>query len=950
MSSSRRPTRQKVYGAMNTQCVRTLAACCFAGLLAVTVGRLGNCTAAEQPALIPKTQITALEGELAQEMRGTSMVDIRRACKSVTRKAAALLAESPEAPNRYALLTVLFKGQKRLLGLENSEENRAAIFETCRKLMDAPNEYAEARFEAEMLLSERDLAAAEATVEERAKALEKILARYRGTPAEPRSLMIASLIAAKLQAFDLEKALFNTMRERFPSGHDVIQWRRKHAGLGKLEVMFAGTYTRVDGVPVHFPVDRMGHLCIMVFWSRETPGFELYLKQVKELEVQYPHRFDVFSFNLDELPDAGMATLRKLELDWTVMRLPGGRNHPAFRSYAQKDPVGIFVNAYGRALLTPKAKLEEEFTLPAERINNERYLAQLQSLFIGDFLVGVGKERATPNAQQPSVAKAMEGRPTSKAEAIQACFRPPPFRYRLKREEALANYQKAAKLCAAAIKENTKGTDLWIVRNHRIIALLGLWNLAGEPKYLAEAVKEAKAVLAMKLPSGADVVARFCLAKDQLRSSEAAKTESVVSGFLAECGGTNAPAPAVAAAAILALDANARDLYERYRAKLLALPDGDNPMLWPVTAFLRDRVHTYDVLRANYIWRMSLRERTSMRIHIINLGGAPTSNRLPTITLKTLHGDTLTLPQETNGKLTLLVFVEPSAEPNAEFPIDADGEGNDKKGPQHSFLKYACDLADRHVNKDVVTIAAFLSDDAERIDALMKTRELTCQAAIVPGSLANPMVRRLGVLSADRIPNVFLLRRDGTVAWRASGLPYADGEEWVDLLAAKVQIEVCEVEHAFKALEQGDFKKAARVFGGPYLPWAPDRFGWRPPRYHGQALAHMGLKDWDAALESIDKAIDAKSLQYFQGRRNKNPAYWRKEAATVTVNQPDDILVELWATKAVILDKLGRKEEAAQMRKRAAEPAKPDPPSVYKLFHERLKNWRVSKKKGLEKP
>ena len=91
-------------------------------------------------------------------------------------------------------------------------------------------------------------------------------------------------------------------------------------------------------------------------------------------------------------------------------------------------------------------------------------------------------------------------------------------------------------------------------------------------------------------------------------------------------------------------------------------------------------------------------------------------------------------------------------------------------------------------------------------------------------------------------------------------------------------------------------------------------------------------------------------MRYFPGRRNKNPAYWRKEAATVTVNQPDDILVELWATKAVILDKLGRKEEAAHMRKRSEEPVEPDSPSVYKLFHERLKSWRLGNKKEIEKP
>jgi len=208
-------------------------------------------------------------------------------------------------------------------------------------------------------------------------------------------------------------------------------------------------------------------------------------------------------------------------------------------------------------------------------------------------------------------------------------------------------------------------------------------------------------------------------------------------------------------------------------------------------------------------------------------------------------------------------------------------------------------------------------------------------------------VRRLGILSADRIPNVFLLRRDGTIAWDARGLEYKGGENtpFVLLLAMKVQIEACEVEHACKALEKGDFKEAARVFGGPYLPWAPDRFGWRPPQYHGQALAYIGMQDWKAALESIEMAIDAQKLRYFRGRRDDgDTVQWREMAATVTVVPSDDILVELWATKAGILDKLGRKDEAAQMRKLAAEPAKPVAPSIYKSIHEKLKTLRLKDK------
>ncbi len=883
---------------------------------------------AATPSGIPESAIAALQNDLAEAGTAKSSAGKRRAYKNVFRDGEDLLEATPAAPNRWQVLGIMSDSRKYLFGMEKSDSNREALLEICAKLAEAPDEYAELRLEADLLLSEKALSAKGATLEERAKAIGAIIERYRGTSAEAKGLMMASLIAPKLGAFELRETIEDTMRDRFGGNHEVIQWRWKHSGLGKMEVVFSGEYTRVDGVTLHFPYDLMGHLGIMVFWSRETPGFESYLKQIRELEVRYPDRINVFSFNLDELPDGGTAVLRELGLDWTVMRLPGGRENGAFRTYARQDPAGIFVNAYGRALLTTTEVQAEKFTLSNHRISGERYLAQLQSLFIGDFLVG-GELGRSPSDKQ---------RLASELEAVRACFVPPPFRYRLSREEALANYRKASELAAGAIRAAPQSADLWLMRNHRIIALLGMWNLARDPKYLEQAVEEANAALASSLPDGADVVPRFCLAKAALRRGK--NGGAVLPAFVEATGGDNAPVAAVAAAAILAVDASARELHQRCRAKLLAATDGGEPSLWPVVAYLRDRVHTYDLLRANYVSTNRLREREPVRGYMINHGGPPMTGLLPTVTLKTLDGRTLSLPKDTNGKLTLLVFVEPSSEPNAEFPIDAGGEGEDKKLPHHSYLQYACDLADRHVNKDVITIAAFLSEDAERIDALMKTRELTCQAAIVPGGLASPMVRRLGVLSADRIPNVFLLRRNGSIAWHASGLPYEDSEGWVNLLATKVHIENCEVETAYEALKKGNFKEAARVFGGPYLPWPPDRYGWRPPRYHGQALAYMGLKDWNAALESIEKAIDAQKLRYFRSLRyDKNAANWRKEAATVTINHPDDTLVELWDTKAEILDKLGRRDEAAQMRKRSAEPAKPDAPSVYKLFHERLKDW-----------
>lgn len=930
--------------------LRFLAIC--AASVALAFAQL--CHAQEGPAGLPEKEIVALQKELIATAGASSSTRKRRAYKNVVRDGEDLLEKSPEAASRFRVLEIIFQSQKRLLALDDSDRNREALFDTGSKLVKAPDELADLRLEADLLLSERNLSGRNADVKERAEALDGLIARYRSTPAEARSLMMAAQIAPKLQAFELQKRILDSLGERFAGDSGVIEFRRENLGLGRLDVLFAGTFTRADGVTLRFPDDLMGRLCVMVFWSSQAPGFESYLQQIKKQEDQFPDRFEVFSFNVDELPDAGAAALKALELNWTVMRLPGGRKSQAYRTYAVQDPVGFLVNAFGHALLEPPLLnvadqadlgvrgLSSAMSTLNRRLDEPRYLSQLQSLLVGDFLVtepdGDLDVTLPPEVKmvsmKPKLNRVAGSVPVEMLNAIQGCFTPAPFRYRLTTSEALANYEKVERLCSEAVKQHPAAPDLWIVRNRRIIALLGMWNLAGEPKYLKQAAREAGVSLSSTLPPGADVVPRFCLAKEAIRQGNS-QPDSVLADLIEKTGGAAAPPSAHAAAAILALNANARDLHNHYRAKLMALPGGANPMLWSMLSFLRDRIHNYRLFKGNYLGK----ERGSVRGYMINHGAPPMTELLPTITLKTLDGRTLNLPQETKGKMTLLVFVEPSAEPDAEFPIDV-GEGEDKK-PHHHFLQFACDLQDKHVNKEVTTIAAFLTEDVERIEALMKTRELTCQAAIVPGSLANPLVRRLGVLSADRIPNVFLLRRDGSIAWSTSGLPYEDSERFVSLLAAKVHIETCEVETAYEALNKGDFKEAARLFSGPYLPFEPDRFGWRPPRYHGKALAYMGMKDWKGALESIEVAIEAHNLNYLRGRKRERAPNWRKDAAKVTVVNPDDIMAELWNTKAQILAKLGREDEAAQIRERFAEPATPFPPGIYKAFHEKLMEWKA---------
>ena len=878
------------------------------------------CIAEQGP--IPPARITALEQELAHGMTQASAIDIRRACKSVARQAAGLLEASPEAPNRYAVLAVLFNGQKELLRLENTVENCAAIFETCGKLLDAPDEYAQTRFEAEMLLSERDLAEKNATVSERIQVLEKRLARYRGTRAEPRSLIIAWFIANQFQAFDLVETVRGRMAERCAGDRDVTAFLRRQAPSERVNAVFSGTYKMAGGGELTFPHDCLGHHYLIVFWSKAKAGYEDFLKNVKARQQEFPGRFEVYSFNLDTLPDAGQSILRDIGLDATAMHLPGGRSSAAYGAYAGKHPVSRLVNGQGRVYL----RGQQEQDIIERWLDDARYLAQFRYLYSGEFLADSGEWQGA-SGKGPGAGSGL----ASELQAIRECFVAPPFRYRLTQKQELANYQKAEKLCAEMLRQaqhdkssRAKSRDLINARNRRIIALMGMWNLAREPKHLEAAVKEAKAMLATELPPGADVVARFCLARDTVRRGDEAP-EAMLAAFIEANGGDKAPPAALAAAAILALESNASTPFGQYREALLDLPEDDHPGLWPVLSFLRDRLHQHRIFwgtpgRWDYNREY---QRYKSRALVSAVAHPADTGRLFRAEFKTLGGAPFNFPRDSAGAYSVIVFAEPPADP-------------DEKG---LFVKRISGHAGLAKAKEVTLSVVFLTEDTNTVSALIKENTWTFQAAVMPGGLSNPLVQRLGLLSADRVPNVVLLRPDGTIAWTVSGLTFAihGGSVPSQILPSiRMNIEKCGMDDAFAAIEEGEFKKALALFDRAKSPvaWAPP---WLADRLNGRALAAMGLQDWATALKEIDAAIEQR-LKDFGSNTCKCHG-----------------VVEMRLTKATILEKLNRADEAEAERQLAADETRPHALAATRIekqgipvgvFYDRMKQIRLTRGGG----
>ena len=142
------------------------------------------------------------------------------------------------------------------------------------------------------------------------------------------------------------------------------------------------------------------------------------------------------------------------------------------------------------------------------------------------------------------------------------------------------------------------------------------------------------------------------------------------------------------------------------------------------------------------------------------------------------------------------------------------------------------------------------------------------------------------------------------------------------------QLNVLQMEVAKSALDQGNFKKAVKLFSEVLAPKKRKGDWWATFRFYSRARAYVGLKDWEAALADIDVAIDAHQTFAF-GKVHRCELH--KE-------------MELY--KADILDQLGRDAEAKALRIKAAAPTTPHNKSPFGIYIENRENFRLNPHQG----
>ncbi|MCP4210073.1 MAG: hypothetical protein GY764_01215 [Halieaceae bacterium] len=276
----------------------------------------------------------------------------RRAYKKVVRESKALIGKYPQSPDRFTLLNLIFKCQQELLFINNTAEAREAVFETARALAQAPVEFAPLRLEADLLLMQSRLAPRAVTAEQKATILREMAVRYQKSDAEATCLMHLTVMAKDLQDDKLVTELHVNLSTRFAKDPEVVAFLRERFGISTRDLRFAGTYRSESGKTISFPTDLIGHNYMVCFWSRQTVDLKARFDKIKEYQERTGGNFTVFSFNLDELEDAGKSILQEHELDWTPMHLPGGMNSKAFNGYGQRTQRYTLmpVNAMGYSL------------------------------------------------------------------------------------------------------------------------------------------------------------------------------------------------------------------------------------------------------------------------------------------------------------------------------------------------------------------------------------------------------------------------------------------------------------------------------------------------------------------------------------------------------------------------------------------------------------------------
>jgi len=826
---------------------------------------------------VPERQIVKLQEQLAEVEGMESTSAIRRTCKRIVRGAESLLKKHPDAEERFQVMGMIFQARLILYSQKQSDEHVEALVKTAKELAQAPDDQAEFRLGADMLLLQIAMDRTEDPPEQ-AMQVARMADRYRDTPAEAESLMAASSLAFNLGHRYLLEAFRNALTQRFSQDRDVTAFLRERFSVAK-PIPFVGVFKRADGKEISFPKGRRHVVC---FWSRDAEDLDKKIEELVELQKKYKNEFKVYSLNLDELADGGARLLRQRKLDWVPLRLKGGLENPLFRSLGTtKLFAGLVISplGYGEYVRSRTGHHHRGGAVQAIRSRyaaageDPRVRALWRYLLSGRFLIA------------DSVLPERSSIPQSALGAIQSCLAPRFPRNFPSEMEELKNYRKADALLSAAITKHSSAPDLWVLHSHRIIALMGIWRMTGEVEHLKSAVATAQKLLALPLQPTAKLISNYCIAIAALQQ-EGTRPDEVIAFFDKQTDGVDASGLTVIASLMLALEGHLPDEYARYRDQLLTRHGNDAAVGWFTSFMLNPRVPAR-------LFGPALPDGGKM------VAPMPAFNRTFKADLTTIDGQHAAFPDQAADKMTAVVFLEKPADRTA-------------LKRQDDAVDYLAKVVRGRPLKDMQLMLIFRAPRPDDVKQRMTAKKWQCAAVALDDEEWGKLCWHYGVLSADREPGILVLRPDGSVAVALTELARPHGarptplNREVEPLLRSFELPLVE-----QAMQAKDYRLAvARLeTTAPLAYRSKSRHepNWLTPNQHRRkkVWCYMQLGEWPKALKTINTIISARleHTPYIRGHI-KTSKWCRSNCHGHLFN---------FCTRIRLLKELGRHEDAKQM-------------------------------------
>ena len=271
---------------MKTEFMKKHLACMGAFFLVVFGGFPTPAFGQDAPPATPNPPVSALETALVAAAEASSPARQRLAMRRVIRDAEAVLAPLAGSPDRFPVLEFLFRARQRLVALDDDTQHRMALLETARELVKAPDEHAGLRLEADLLLSQAELAKQGADAAARAEALRPFVNRYIETPAtiwQAESVLIDEVSRCKPEH---QNRLCSLVHERRIQGLALPKLRYRWAAMNPCEAENSDDFYEGSVALDQALADRFAFVIEVPDWEGLTEADRQLVADARGVDVQ----------------------------------------------------------------------------------------------------------------------------------------------------------------------------------------------------------------------------------------------------------------------------------------------------------------------------------------------------------------------------------------------------------------------------------------------------------------------------------------------------------------------------------------------------------------------------------------------------------------------------------------------------------------------------------------